>query len=383
MKITHVISSISKRSGGTSTYLCSLLSGLPSSLKNTLVSYDSNDNLEFSKDVNLKIIDISKRRINGFSREFYGTLNETSSDLIHINGLWEFSSFLASKIAQSKKIPYIISTHGMLEKWSLGQNKYIKKMALFLYQNKALRLASCIHATSHNELLSIREKGFKNPIALIPNAINLEEFPIYKKKSNKQKKLLFLSRIHKKKGIELIIKAWSELDSSLTKHWNVEIVGNGEQKYINDLHDKICELKLDQSITLTGPIFGKSKQLKYREADLFVLPSYSENFGIVIAEALASNVPVITTKGAPWEELNTNNCGDWIEIGLEPLKDSLAKMLVKSESEFLEMGQRGRKLIEKKYCLSSVARDMFILYRWLLKLDKTEPNFIYQNDKLY
>ena len=98
MKITHVISSISKRSGGTSTYLCSLLSGLPSSLKNTLVSYDSNDNLEFSKDVNLKIIDISKRRINGFSREFYGTLSETSSccyyhGLIFIN-IWSSTNNL-------------------------------------------------------------------------------------------------------------------------------------------------------------------------------------------------------------------------------------------------------------------------------------------------
>lgn len=376
MKITHVISSISRNSGGTSTYLQSLLEVLPSSLKNTLICYDSYDNLELPDDVNLKMINDSKKRINGFSREFYITLNETNSDLMHINGFWEFTSFLASRVAHTKKIPYVFSPHGMLEKWPLEQNKFIKKIALRLYQNKDLRRAACIHATSNNELKTIRNNGFKNPIAMIPNGVNIEEFPeSIPIKTNTPKKILFLSRIHVKKGIEYLIAAWKLIDLEVRENWQIEIVGNGEDRYIKTLKEKIISENLGNQIVIKKPVFGQEKIKLFREASLFVLPTFSENFGIVIAEALASYTPVITTKGTPWEDLKKTNSGWWIDIGIEPLKKALEQAIGSSDKTLIKMGVNGRKLIEDKYSMQSVAEQMLQLYQWILT-KKNKPNFV-------
>lgn len=376
MKITHVISSISRNSGGTSTYLQSLLEVLPSSLKNTLICYDSYDNLELPDDVNLKMINDSKKRINGFSREFYITLNETNSDLMHINGFWEFTSFLASRVAQTKKIPYVFSPHGMLEKWPLEQNKFIKKIALRLYQNKDLRRAACIHATSNNELKTIRNNGFKNPIAMIPNGVNIVEFPIsFPDKHNTTKKILFLSRIHVKKGIENLIDAWKLINTELKKDWIIEIVGNGDENYIQSLKDIIISENLSEQIEIKKPVFGIDKVKLFREASLFVLPTFSENFGIVIAEALASYTPVITTKGTPWEDLKKTNSGWWTDIGIEPLKKVLEQAIGSSDKTLIKMGVNGRKLIEDKYSMQSVAEQMLQLYQWILT-KKNKPNFV-------
>ena len=376
MIISHVISSIDISSGGPSRSVTHLISRLLNNSKveinlNTLTSlhpiiknFTGNGSILFHE-----------KKIFGFSKSLKNALGDDKVELYHGHGIWQIPVHQMAKQARKLNKPYIITTRGMLEPWSLSQSKFKKVLALKLYQNKDLQLASCIHATAESEAENIRALGYKNPIAIIPNGVNLEEFPNYKKKSKAKKKLLFLSRIHKKKGIEFLINAWSELDKKYTVNWEVEIVGNGESDYIKDLNFQISQLNLENTMKITDPVFGKEKHLKYIEADLFVLPTYSENFGIVIAEALASNVPVITTKGTPWEELNENNCGDWIDIGLEPLKDSLTKMLIKSEIELTQMGERGRELIEKKYSMEVVAASMHELYEWILGR-KSKPSFV-------
>jgi len=122
---------------------------------------------------------------------------------------------------------------------------------------------------------------------------------------------------------------------------------------------------------ILGPKFGDDKVKAYQNADLFVLPTHSENFGVVIAEALACGTPVITTKGAPWRELEEYNAGEWIDIGIDPLWTSLSNLMTKDRSELEEMGRNGRKLVEDKYSISSVATKFFELYRWLD--NKSEP----------
>ena len=113
----------------------------------------------------------------------------------------------------------------------------------------------------------------------------------------------------------------------------------------------------------------------FREASLFVLPTFSENFGIVIAESLASYTPVITTKGAPWEDLKIHNSGWWIDIGVEPLKEALTIAMQTNENDLFEMGVNGRKLIENKYSMASVAKQMLQLYQWILTKNN-KPNFV-------
>ena len=107
-----------------------------------------------------------------------------------------------------------------------------------------------------------------------------------------------------------------------------------------------------------------------------MLPTFSENFGVVIAEALASYTPVITTKGAPWHDLEKYNCGWWIDIGVAPLLNTLKTAMSCSDENIIEMGVNGRKLIEEKYSITSVAKKMLALYSWILK-KTTKPNFVY------
>ena len=264
----------------------------------------------------------------------------------------------------------------MLEPWSLSQSKYKKKLALFFFQKKDLQNASCIHATAPMEVESIRALGFKNPVAMIPNGINISEFPLHMpEKSKKPRKILFLSRIHVKKGIENLINAWKLLNSSFKESWVVEIVGNGDENYIQSLKELIIKEGLSSEILIKSPVFGVEKIKLFREASLFVLPTFSENFGIVIAESLASYTPVITTKGTPWEDLEKNNCGWWIGVGVEPLKKALEQAIGSSDKTLMKMGVNGRKLIEDKYSMASVAQQMLQLYQWILTKDN-KPNFV-------
>jgi glycosyltransferase involved in cell wall biosynthesis len=265
----------------------------------------------------------------------------------------------------------------MLEPWALNAGKCKKKLALWLYQNNDLSKAACLHATAQLEADNIRKIGFKNPIAVIPNGIEIPEVQLQGRKNRQGKRtLLFLSRIHYKKGIELLIEAWSRLDKSLRNDWHINIAGNGEEAYVASLQQLIKSKNLETEITIIGPRFGSDKVKEYQQADLFVLPTYSENFGIVIAEALAYGVPVITTKGSPWEELNTCNAGWWIEIGVEPLVQTLKKALQISDFERLKMGQNGRKLVEENYSIETVAKRMRQLYEWIL-MDGEKPEFVY------
>lgn len=372
MRVIHVISSIDKNSGGTSTYLQLLANEIINKISVSIHTLRSDNPLLPSSDV-----DVNFSRSDKFLTEFKQNLKLCQTDIYHGNGLWQMPVHVMAKDAQNKQIPYIISPHGMLEPWALNAGKWKKKLALALYQRKDLESAACIHTTAKMEAENIRKLGFKNPIAVIPNGIDLNEFPIKNmQKINSKKTILFLSRIHPKKGIEILIDAWSQLNLKLKADWQVEIAGNGEKSYVEALQKEIQEKGLESEIRIVGPQYGEAKLAAYHRADLFVLPTYSENFGIVVAEALACGVPVITTKGTPWEELNKYNAGWYIEIGVASLILALNEALRLTERERQEKGHNGRSLVENKYNIKAVAKQMIELYNWVLeKGDK--PNFLY------
>ncbi len=375
MRIIHCISNIDISSGGPSKSVSDLaINQAKFGLCVDIIANNSNEPyIKTCADPNLKILLVEGI---SFKQALNNHLLNFQVDIFHGHGIWQLPVHIMAKIARQKNIPYLITPRGMLEPWALNAGKWKKRIAMSLYQRKDISKASCIHATAKMEADNIRKQGFENPIAIIPNGINMDEFPL-KKNNDKQgkKTLLFLSRIHPKKGIEFLIEAWNKLDNTIKKDWCVEIVGNGEEKYINTLKQQILKLDLTHGVKVTGPFFGTEKIKAYHNADLFVLPTYSENFGIVVAEALACGVPVITTKGTPWEELNIKNAGWWIDIGTQPLEQSLKKALSLNNLERHQMGLNGRKLIEEKYSLEQVAEKMIHLYRWILD-NKDKPNFV-------
>ncbi len=307
--------------------------------------------------------------------------------LLHDNGLWLPTNHAAAKVARQRGVPLIISPRGMLTPWAMRYHGFKKRLAWWLYQHRNLQSARVLHATSRREAEEFRALGMTQPIAMIPNGVGLPpiggsvslsasdgervgvRWPVNSPRSapsSNARTALFLSRIHPKKGLLDLVAAWAEIKKSEIGSWRMVIAGGDEGGHLAEVKAEIGKRKLETCFEFIGEVPDAKKWDVYRSADLFVLPTKSENFGIVIAEALACGVPVITTKGTPWEELNTHLCGWWVEIGAKPLAQALAQAMSFSDEERREMGSRGRKLVEENYTWPAAAQKMVAVYQWML-----------------
>jgi glycosyltransferase involved in cell wall biosynthesis len=182
---------------------------------------------------------------------------------------------------------------------------------------------------------------------------------------------LFLSRVHPKKGLLELVRAWAQV---APEGWRLEIAGPDEGGHWDEVARLVAELHLGDFVRYHGAVEGDRKTALFRRADLFVLPTFSENFGVVVAEALASGVPVITTRSAPWADLESHRCGWWIDVGVEPLAAALRAAMGLSDDERRAMGERGRHYV-RRYDWDEIARQTLALYRWLLGHDD-RPEFV-------
>jgi glycosyltransferase involved in cell wall biosynthesis len=284
--------------------------------------------------------------------------------LLHDNGLWLPTNHAAARVAREMKIPFIISPRGMLTPWAMRFHGFKKRLAWLLYQRRDLQSARVLHATSRQEAKEFRALGLTQPIAIIPNGVDV---PFQKSEIGNRKSeirtALFLSRIHPKKGLLDLAEAWNMVRPS---GWRMVIAGGDEDGHLAEVKAEIRKQKLENSFEFIGEVADEKKWDLYRSADLFVLPTKSENFGIVIAEALACGLPVITTRDTPWEELRQRQCGWWVEIGARPLADALDEAIQLTDEERRAMGLRGRKLVEDNYTWSAAAKKMFAVYQWML-----------------
>jgi glycosyltransferase involved in cell wall biosynthesis len=174
--------------------------------------------------------------------------------------------------------------------------------------------------------------------------------------------VLFLSRIHPVKGLPMLIDAWSQVDPD---GWRLVIAGPDEEGHRAEVESKVRERALADVVDFVGPVSNDEKWTLYRNSDLFVLPTYSENFGIVVAEALASGCPVLTTTGAPWQMLEEHGCGWWVEPTAEQVASALREAVERSNHDRSAMGKRGRELVKRRFSWSSIAERLVQTYRWV------------------
>lgn len=364
MKVIHYIPTIDRNWGGTTAYMQLLANELGKLTELHIFTHASENPVDIQ---NCQIHNLATiKHPTEFKRQFQFLIKEIQPDVFHVNGCWTPGCALTQKWAQEIGVKIVLTPHGMLEPWILARHYWTRKVpALLLYQKTAVKKADCLHATAVSEKENLLKLGYNHRIEIIPNGIEVDRISL-KNNWERKKRILFLSRIHVKKGIEFLLEAAAILKDKL-EDYVIEIAGEGEKEYIAQLKQKAKELQIESLIQFCGGVYGNQKWKLFQEADVFVLPTFSENFGIVVAEALACGTPVITTKGTPWKELGTTHCGWWTEIGTQPLADALNKFLQLSTQELEAMGRNGRKLIEQKYSSRKMAEDMVELYHKICK----------------
>jgi glycosyltransferase involved in cell wall biosynthesis len=293
----------------------------------------------------------------------YESVGRRDADLLHNHGLWMMPNVYPGWVAKRYKIPLVVSPRGTLSQSALCSGSVIKKIFWPFIQRPSLSGVTCFHATASSELDDIRRMGFRQPVAVIPNGIDIPQAKGQRKRGVRT--LLFLGRIHPIKGVDRLLHAWSALE---TRHrdWRLRIVGPDSQGYLAKMRAIARELDL-QRVEFTGPLRGEAKLNAYREAELFVLPTLSENFGVAVAESLACGTPAVVSKGSPWANLNAKEAGWWIDTGTAALEACLDNAISKSPEVLEAMGRRGRDWMERDYSWSSISSKMIASYRWLLK----------------
>jgi glycosyltransferase involved in cell wall biosynthesis len=380
--IGQIVPSINEQSGGVSYYVSELAAALSKENIDSHVftlNYPHRGKQLTKSEFSLHSQETQKLayKFRGFQPDFANEISKFANqqlDLIHNHGLWMFPHFYARKAAVKHEIPLVISTHGTLAPWSLRRSRLIKSIVWLLSERKNLNSASLFHATSLEELQSIRRLNLKQPVAVIPVGLELPKlnnkpkrkllinsFPELKDKQW----LLFLSRIHPVKGIDNLLYSWKSLSSQFPD-WHLIIAGPDSIGYKAQMEKLTSELELDTKVTFTGMLTGIMKASALSNADLFVLPSHTENFGIAVVESLSYEVPVITTKGTPWEQLNSYACGCWIDDDQSTLEKTLLEVMSLSLMERKKMGQKGRQLIAEKYSWDVISKDMVNVYHWIL-----------------
>jgi len=284
--------------------------------------------------------------------------------LIHDHGLWLPQNIMVSKFAARQQIPLVISPRGMLEPGALSFSSFRKRIAWLLYQRRIIFRADAIHATSTLESENLLNLGLIGHIRMIPNGTVLPPKGDWYPKSTKSAlRILFLSRIHPKKGLINFVKTLSNFQSN---KWEFIIAGYDEIGHLREVQNFANQAGVGENIRYFGPVDDQNKWELYKDADLFVLPSLSENFGIVVAEALAAGLPVITTTGTPWQDLNRYNCGWWVEPSEMGLTSALKQAFELPQDQLIDMGKRGRKLVEEKYSWEVIGRKTIKLYEDVL-----------------
>lgn len=372
MRVIHVVPAITEEASGPSysvVRLCQSLIEVGEDL--TLAAMDWSPLPSIPAFMKVFPLGIGPRRLGrspGMCRWLMGETAAGRVHVVHNHGMWQMNAVYPGKAVKSGKAKLVISPRGALSTWAMSHGSRFKRIFWPSIQRPALAQASCFHATAESEYEDIRRLGFKQAVAIIPNGIDVPEFA--KKERRDFRTLLFLGRIHPKKGVDLLLRAWAGI-MDRSPDWRLLVVGTDtgydvQGGYLVQMKALAAKLKLKR-LEFVGPLYGETKWSAYREADLFVLPTHSENFGMTVAEALAAGTPAIVTKGAPWQGLQTYRAGWWIDIGVDALVASLEEAMAASPDELARRGINGREWMIREFSWHNLGKKMDQTYQWLIE----------------
>jgi len=291
-------------------------------------------------------------------------------DVIHDNGIWLAHNHALAKLAGKRTIPRVVSTRGMLEPWAFAHKGWKKRVAFALYQRADLADAHMHHVTGPSEEASLAALHLGVPIALIPNGADLpcrrasSQPPDRGERAGSPRTALFLGRIYPVKGLPMLVEAWARVRP---RGWRLVIAGPDEARHQEEIVRAVAAPDLRDVVSFAGALYGEVKQSALFAADLLVLPSHSESFGMVVAEALAHGVPVLTTTGTPWSGLRERGAGWWVEATVDGIAEGLRQAASKPPEALRAMGERGRAWMTADYSWEQVAKRFVRLYEGLLQ----------------
>ena len=395
-KVTHVTASVSTLGGGIPEALSALASAQVSlSLEvNAIGHLDAGTKIPKWTGHQLSAVPAKALPQMTWAPKMRKALIEQSPSLIHTHGLWTQASITAYRFATSHRIPYLVSPHGMLDEWALNRSRLKKRVAARLFENRHLNNAACLHALCHSEAQSFRNYGIKGPVAVIPNGVDLPEEIADSHFRDSRKTLLFLGRIHQKKGLANAVQAFAK--AGVAKDWQFVIAGWDQNQHLHELK-QLCseqkistrEIPLDQfladedvagDVLFVGPAFNEQKSQLLRRADAFILPSFSEGMPMSVLEAWSYRLPVIMTRHCNLPE--GFDAGAAVETGtdVKEITKALLEFFSRGKDAQAEMGLSGRQLVEKHFTWTKIAADMIEVYKWILG-EETRPGCLIGDKK--
>jgi glycosyltransferase involved in cell wall biosynthesis len=292
-----------------------------------------------------------------------------AADVLHDNGIWWPHNHRLADLAAARRIPRVVSIRGMLEPWAMNHKRLKKRVAWWFYQRRDLRRATCHHTTAEAEASHVRHLALGVAVYVIPNGVDIPQAvrrsgdAEFAKTSGNRRTAVFLGRIYPVKGLSMLIQAWARVRPD---RWRLHIIGPDEAGHRADVENAVSSAGLKDVVAFLGPLDGHAKQAALLDADLFVLPSHSESFGMAVAEALAHGVPVLTTTAVPWPMLQERGCGWRVPPTVDHIADGLRHATSLDSATLEAMGAKGRTLMAAELGWTDVARRFVSMYEALV-----------------
>ena len=298
-----------------------------------------------------------------WSPDFAREVLASDAEVLHTHSFWQHPSLVALAWKAKTGRPHVASVHGSLQPWAWRSKAWKKWPVWWMAERRNLQSASLLHASSEEEAAALRARGLRVPIAVISHGVTFPIDQIAPPPKAIPRTALILGRLNPKKGIPLLLEAWARIRP---KQWVLHIAGPDQEGHLKQLKRQVQRLGLGGLVRFSGPLMDEAREQAFRECELLILPTYSENFGMVVAEALARRIPVITTHGAPWQDLEKEACGWWVPVSVPALAAALDAAAACSPESLAAMGVRGRAYVASRCDPDLIARQFIDCYQWVL-----------------